>query len=81
VDLVQFIAPVLGHGTGVQPQHLEDDAGMAVADLPHGRALAGVHIGLEHLAHTGIQCTLDGGFRIGQQPFVVEMGMGVNKHV
>ena len=80
VDLVQFFAPVIGHRSGVQSQHFEDDAGMAVADLPHGWPLAGVHIGLDHLAHTGIQSTLDGGFRIGQQPFVIEMGVCIYQH-
>ena len=81
VELVQFVAPVVGrHRPGVQAQHLEDDSGMAVADLPHGRALVRVHIGLDHLPNAGLQRALHGRFRIRQQPFVVKVCVGINQH-
>ena len=53
---------------------------MAATYLPHGRPFRAVDIGLDHFPYAGIQSPLDGGFCIGQQPLVIEMGMGVDEH-
>ena len=81
VDLVQLITPVIGrNGPGIEPGHLEQHSGVPEADFLHPGALRGVYIGLNHLAHPGVQSTLDGGLCVGLQPVIVEVGMGVHKH-
>ena len=77
---IQFVAPSLVHGTGVQPQHLVDHARMPVAERPHRRAFAGIHVGLDHLVNPGFQSPLQRRFRIWIQPLVVKVSMSVHEH-
>ena len=53
IDQVQFFFPVCSDRTGIETQHRIDDAGMAIANLPHEGTFLRVDIGLNHLTHTG----------------------------
>ena len=78
--LVDLLLPVRAHRAGIQAHHRVQDAGITVVDGPEGVPLAAVHVGLDHLAHPGRQGARHGGVGVRQEPFVVEMGMGVDEH-
>ena len=77
--LVDLLLPVRAHRAGIQAYHRVQHAGIPVVDHPEGVPLAAVHVGLDHLAHPGGQGARHGGVGVRQEPFVVEMGMGVDE--